>query len=141
MNQIRGESFLPGSLASPWEKLQRTGLCPEIPQRLNIELEMWTAQSKEMFQEAKTPHEKIAAVAFSHCRFERIHPFRDGNGRTGRAIINSELTAEFGANPSRALFARETYIIPNEPISCARRIAVFASPGKGIRALSVGSCH
>lgn len=36
----------------------------------------------------------IVAVAYFHSVFESIHPFRDGNGRTGRLIINFMLRQE-----------------------------------------------
>lgn len=35
--------------------------------------------------------ENIRKIAAQHVEFEQIHPFRDGNGRTGRMILNQQL--------------------------------------------------
>lgn len=35
--------------------------------------------------------EKLMAIVDTHIQFERIHPFSDGNGRTGRIILNYSL--------------------------------------------------
>lgn len=42
-------------------------------------------------ESAKSNDEKLLAILDTHIQFERIHPFSDGNGRTGRMIMNYSL--------------------------------------------------
>ncbi len=44
------------------------------------------------YQNSEAP--LLERIAFFHIGFERIHPFEDGNGRTGRVLINHMLINE-----------------------------------------------
>lgn len=45
-------------------------------------------------ENAATDEEKLESILDAHIQFERIHPFSDGNGRTGRVIMNYSLLQE-----------------------------------------------
>lgn len=61
---------------------------PPDPQDVPELMKNWI---KEINTEAMTVKEIFEKIAANHVRFERIHPFSDGNGRTGRMIINQQL--------------------------------------------------
>ena len=61
---------------------------PPEPQDVPKLMEGWL---REANIEAATVKELFERIAASHIRFERIHPFLDGNGRTGRMVINQQL--------------------------------------------------
>jgi len=74
------------------------------PEQIVYELELARLQTDKLFETGN----HLEAVAFFHLRFERIHPFLDGNGRVGRALLQSQLAAEFGFRMS-LVFKKSEY--------------------------------
>lgn len=63
----------------------------------------------QKFNEWKKQYHILKAVALFHLEFEAIHPFIDGNGRTGRLLLNFELI-KHGLLPVNIKFTdREKY--------------------------------
>lgn len=53
--------------------------------KLKIDAEAWFLEGMALTEPVDHPVARLAAL---HADFERIHPFRDGNGRTGRLALN-----------------------------------------------------
>ncbi len=81
---------------------------PPVGQRLLIEkLDNWAE-----FMQRNTDIDPLVKMAVQHYQFEAIHPFSDGNGRTGR-ILNILFLLEHGLLDSPILYLSR-YIIQNK---------------------------
>lgn len=60
---------------------------PSPPYRVPMDMENWVLNLKAQLDSAKSEREIVEALCRQHFSFERIHPFADGNGRVGRALL------------------------------------------------------
>lgn len=54
-----------------------------LPEDVPEELDELLAELRDV-----RPNQALTAAAYFHAKFENIHPFADGNGRTGRLLMN-----------------------------------------------------
>ena len=54
-------------------------------------MQQWVDNLNFQLENAKSDRDIIKVVTDFHIQFERIHPFTDGNGRTGRMLMNYSL--------------------------------------------------
>lgn len=60
---------------------------PTKPYQVPYVMQDWCDNYNFRIKNAKTTEEKVEIILDQHIKFERIHPFGDGNGRTGRLLI------------------------------------------------------
>ena len=88
MNSTRGQDKSPGKFRTIQNYIGRLGatvdqmtFVPIAPEDLKPALNRW-----ENYLSADA-QDRLIQCAIMHAEFEALHPFRDGNGRTGRLII------------------------------------------------------
>lgn len=59
------------------------------PEAVEDEVVTLLAEVSELFEQSNASAPTLLKIAaYLHCRFEFLHPFADGNGRTGRTLVN-----------------------------------------------------
>jgi fido (protein-threonine AMPylation protein) len=99
---FRGVHPWAGDFREPGQLATVAGFPAADPPRIGRELELALFQTRELVNRAIADgdrHLMLAGLAYFHVRYERVHPFVDGNGRSGRAILAVQFEKAFGALP------------------------------------------
>lgn len=93
LSGVRGEDKSPGEIRNIQNYIGPRGLgkegatfVPPIPEEVPELLDNLMEYMNNMYDE-----EAFVKVAISHVQFESIHPYKDGNGRMGRALMTLQL--------------------------------------------------
>jgi len=86
------QSETPGSFREHDVRSFSGGMTPPTHPLIQGEIATWIDTVNEFGNETQQAKNQLAdapeRIAFIHKEFERIHPFLDGNGRTGRLLLN-----------------------------------------------------
>lgn len=89
-----------GEFRTPGQMAVVAGFPAADPPRIRRELELTLLQTRQLLASAFGDHSQLlAAMSFLHVRFERIHPFQDGNGRSGRTVLAAQFERVFRQLP------------------------------------------
>lgn len=101
LSGVRGNEKKPGEIRTTQNYIGLKGLgkegatfIPPVPEDVYELLENLLEYMNELYDE-----ESFIKVAISHVQFESIHPYNDGNGRMGRALITMQLAKLKGDEP------------------------------------------
>ncbi|HYD34461.1 MAG TPA: Fic family protein [Vitreimonas sp.] len=61
------------------------------PDQMRAMMDFWFTENKTLSDSSHSVAEKLVLSFASHYYFEKIHPFIDGNGRTGRVLLHYQL--------------------------------------------------
>lgn len=71
--------------------IQGADFLTAAPHETPMLIQQWVDNLNYQLDNAKSDKDIVRVVIDFHIQFERIHPFTDGNGRTGRMLMNYSL--------------------------------------------------
>ena len=102
----------------------------ELPIRIQRGLSELKRDMDHVFNSFRDKEHQLLTLSFYHAAFEAIHPFRDGNGRVGRAILGAQVERVFGRNVGLVI-ERHAYMKGLEAAQLRQEVAPLADLVRG----------